>query len=295
MWSPSKSVIEQAIAYNRTRFVARGLREVREALKLPATGGVDSGFVERVAGFQELCFGPGPDVDGKLGPKSEASLNIQHPRAAAAAQAAVAIFRAGYTLFDSWGNDARDNDGDDVVDGPSERAADGSHFHGFYPSFRVVAKTYTKLGWHGQNQITVNTTKTVPGPFRYRVCADIVSEAYTAAGLKMKIRNHQVLINFFKKHGHVFHKRGFPGWFLPGDVLATHGPDGGHAGIVIERKLRSQGWPRVVELPGPSTWLAWARYRPEQTSDLWMDTWTKSKEENVDVHYLGRLLLSQQA
>lgn len=94
-----------------------------------------------MAVWQKAFFeGHAHQVDGKVGPKTEACFNILHPRARVA-DAAVAIHKAGLILFDSWGNDARDNDLDGDTDGsPEKEGTDGSHFAGFYPKFNHVAQ-----------------------------------------------------------------------------------------------------------------------------------------------------------
>lgn len=283
-----------AISYNRNRLV-RGLPLMRQAVGLPAEGGIDEGFVNAVANWQSKFFGPGRDVDGKVGPKTEACFNIPHPRALAAAENALAIHKAGLILFDSWGNDARDNNMDGLTDGAKESGADGSHFAGLYPKFQLVKGPAKGLGWNKSVTLDIKQTRTIYGPFRYRVCSDIVSQAYAAAGVMPHTRSTAHIMQTFRKMGYLFRaSEGFPNCFLPGDYIATYAAGhGGHSGIVVETKWRRDGWPTVVDLPGPSTLADKGWYDPASTSDIRKGIWIKSDLENASVHYLGRLLHTQ--
>ena len=111
--------VRDAIAYNRTHHTAP-LSVLQAALGMVPGGSVDEAFVRAVADWQENHIGAGAG-DGKIGPKTEAHLNIQHPKATAAVARALAIQAAGSILFDSWGNDVRDNNNDGVVDDRNEQ------------------------------------------------------------------------------------------------------------------------------------------------------------------------------
>lgn len=101
----------------------------------------------------------------------------------------------------------------------------------------------------------------------------------------------------FRKIGFLFRASdGWPNCFLPGDYISTYHPaHGGHSGIVIETKWRKDGWPTVVELPGPSALADRGWYKPEATNDVRIGTWIKSDITDASVHYLGRLLITQTA
>ena len=179
----SAQQLQSAIAYNRNHRTVRD-STLRAALGIPPDASLDdeAGFARFVADWQEDHIGVGQG-DGKLGPKTEAYLGITHPKAVMAAANARSIQLAGNILFDSWGNDVRDNDNDGIVDGASEQTSDGAHFNRVYTQFRVVAGTYNRLGWNHDRTVVVSTTRTVAGSFRYCVCADVVSQAYASAAV----------------------------------------------------------------------------------------------------------------
>jgi hypothetical protein len=225
-------------------------------------------------------------VSGGPAPAREAESAVRH------AQATLA---AGNILFDSWGNDVRDNNNDGIVDtDPTEQSSwDGQHYSGTYTSFGLVAGTYVR-GWpdirgtvHGR--VTVPTTRTITGTFRYRVCADVVSQAYADAGLMSHMRSTSHIIDEFRRIGRVWHGRStFPSEYLPGDFVATYSPGhGGHSGIVTTRSPTSTA-PKVIELPGPSTQADAGTYDPASTNDVKEQFWSK---QGVDaaLQYLGRV------
>ncbi len=214
------------------------------------------------------------------------------PEAEVAVRRARALRSAGNILFDSWGNDVRDNDNDGSVDSGrlETRTYDGQHYSGTYTNFGVVAGTYVG-GWpdvHGvvHGRVTVPRTRTITGSFRYRVCADIVSQAY--AGLMNHMRSTARIIRRFRRIGTVWHNRStFPRKYLPGDFVATYvAGHGGHSGIVTKRSSTSSA-PTVIELPGPSTQVDAGTYDPASTNDVKEQTWSKHGVAD-QYQYLGR-------
>lgn len=284
--------VRAAIAFNRRR--SRWLPLFRRAMGLTPTGALDEAFVRRVADWQEDHIAAG-EGDGKIGPKTEGHLNIQHPKATAAANKARSIQRRGYVLFDSWGNDVRDNNGRGGVDDSSEQnIADGAHFRSVYSSFGVVAGTYTGLGWGRNKTVTVPRSRTITGSFKYRVCADITSQAYHEAGVMPALRSTAMILSRMRAKGYVWRKsNGFPSVYLPGDFICTWAPGGGHSGIVV-RGSATTSVPTVVELPGPSTLVDLGGYDPASTNDIRLGSWTKQNIANAARYtYLGRLLHSK--
>jgi hypothetical protein len=283
--------VDDAIAFDRHRH-APPLSVLRTALGMPSSGPADEAFVRAVANWQEDNIGTGAG-DGKIGAKTEAYLNIQHPKAAKAVEKARAIQKAGKTLFDSWGNDVRDNNNDGEVDGKNEQTDDGVHFTGVFQSFGVIAGTYTGLGWGHNKALTVTKTVTVQGPFVYRVCADVVSRAYHEAGVMPAQRSTARILQIFREKGFVWQKsEGYPSQFLPGDFVCTLGPHGGHSGIVVTGGPTNKV-PTVIELPGPSTEVDLGTYDPASTNDVRLGPWTKAGLADLKLHFLGRLLLSK--
>lgn len=224
-------------------------------------------------------------ASGGPSPASEAEAAVRH------AQAHRSV---GNILFDSWGNDVRDNDNDGRVDSGSRETGtyDGQHYSGNYTNFGVVAGTYVR-GWaddqgvvHGR--VIVPTTRTITGSFKYRVCADIVSQAYADAGLMNHMRSTGEIISRFRRIGTVWHNRStFPSEYLPGDFVGTYAAGhGGHSGIVTTRSSTSSA-PTVIELPGPSTQADAGTYDPASTNDVKEQTWSKHGVGD-QYQYLGR-------
>ena len=253
---------------------------------------VDEAFVRSVADWQEANIGLGAG-DGKIGPKTEAYMGIQHPKATKAVEKALAIQKAGMILFDSWGNDVRDNNNDGVADDQKEKQPDdGAHFNETFASFSVVAGTYNQLGWQHNKSLTITKNTTVQGPFKYRVCADVVSRAYHEAGVMSTVRSTAVILQNFREKGFVWKKsEGFPSEFLPGDFICSLGHGGGHSGIVTTRAATSTV-PIVFELPGPSTKVDLGTYDPTSSNDVRVGPWTKQGVD-AEFQFLGRLLQSK--
>lgn len=283
--------IRGGISYNRHRHV-HWITVLRAALKLPPGGMVDDMFIRAVADWQEANLGPGRG-DGKVSVETEASLNIQHPKAAFAVDRAIAAHHAGFVLFDSWGNDVRDNDGDGSVDDAREDAIDGTHLHRRFSSFSVVAGSYSGLGWNLDRVLTVPTSRTMYGTFHYKVCADVISSVFHDAGVMPLTRRTSAILDHVSLKGYVWRRSdSYPKEYVPGDFICTLGHGGGHSGIVVERS-RTDQVPIVIELPGPSTSIDLQEYDPTRTSDIRRGRWTKAGVRDLRLHYLGRLLYSK--
>jgi len=284
--------VKDAIAYNRVRIYSF-LPAVVEALGRKKGSGIDEAFVRSVADWQEANLGRGAG-DGKVGLKTEAHLDLQHPAAAKAARRAEQIVRNGFVLFDSWGNDLRDNNNDGKVDGAGERAEDGAHFTRSYASFGVKAGMYLGQGWNHDKTVKVPRDQVVRGRFLYRVCADIVSQAFHEAGVMPKSRSTAGILDQFSRKGYVWQRsKAYPSEYLPGDFICTLHGGSGHSGVVV-RRSSTKSVAIVVELPGPSTQVDLGTYNPASTSDLRLGSWTKEEQApDRSTHYLGRLLHSR--
>ena len=225
----------------------------------------------------------------------------------------------GY-LYDGWRNDIRDNNLDSHLDAPpvirsgrlvrgtlhgddrGEDVPDNSHYGRTYRRFGVIQDVYAG-GWPGHEQaFTVRSTATINGRFVYRNCADIVSEAYHAAGVMRHFRRTADIKHAFESSGWVWRRsRGFPDRYLPGDLMCivvdTDPHDlHGHAAIVVAEGPTGGGSvaPEVIELPGPSSSISERDYRPEQRNDLRRHRWASFRMAvNPDFQFLGRLLHSR--
>ena len=297
------SQVRAAIEYNHARHSSAFVRSIRTALGMGGAGPFDEAFVRFVADWQEANVGAGLG-DGRIGPRTEGHLNIPHPKAVAAAANALLIQTAGFTLFDSWGNDLRDNNNDGVVDDAHEVSSDGAHFARRYTEFGTVAGMYSTGGWDflPHRDVFVANTRTVRGSFRYRVCADVVSEAYHAAGAMPAQRSTLGIYGQFQHKGFVWQRsQAYPSMYLPGDFICTldvHAGEG-HSGIVVQAGPTRGGAevPIVVQLPGPSTQISDGTYNPESTNDITRGPWSRWRIDSIqrEFQYLGRFLHSRLA
>jgi hypothetical protein len=296
----SPQQLKHALAYNLAHHSFSFLTTIRGAVGLQVTDPVDDAFIRVVADWQEANIAVGAG-DGVIGPRTEAHLNLVHRKAIFATRAAKKIQQGGFILFDSWGNDYRDNNLDGVVDGTKEYASDGAHMAGSFPAFGTVAGTYKSDGWDflppGPPVVVKNTGK-VNGPFRYRVCADVVSAAYADAGIMKAKRSTLFILDEFKKKGFVWRRTdGYPTEYLPGDFICTLAGAEGHSGIVMQGGPTKGGAtpPVVMQLPGPSTQMSDGTYSPERTNDVTIGAWSiwRTTRVHTDFQFLGRILRSK--
>jgi hypothetical protein len=295
----SRQVLE-AIAYNKARFRGDHLKTVRKKLGLAESGGIDEDFVRTAADWQEANLGAGQG-DGKVGPATEGALNILLPAAQKAVDAIVEMLKKGGVLFDSWGNDLRDNNSNGKLDweDPQEKGAqDGEHLGGVYKSFRVRAGTY-EGGWSfARKTVTVSADKEITGTFRYLVCADVISRAYEAAGVMKHVRATGAILEAFRSQGIVWTRSvSYPTKYLPGDFISTYAAGHGHSAIVVEESDTNGGSsaPMVIDLPGPSTQISDGTYDPTSTNDIQKHRWSQFRIDEVaqENQFLGRLLGSK--
>ena len=297
----SPQQIRRAIEYNRRRGDRRFIVTIQSKMGLTANGRIDEAFVRGVADWQETNLGPGQG-DGWVGPATEANLNIVLSEALRAVQAAIRMHGEGRILFDSWGNDFRDNNMNGLVDQDdgAESADDGAHYAGTYPCFALV-EVSRDGGWDfARRRVTVTAAQvgTVTGPFKYRVCADVISEAYHAARVMEHVRSTSAILGVFRSKGYVWQRSvSYPTRYLPGDFICTLGAHGGHSAIVVEESLTDGGrlLPVVVELPGPSTQISDGTYNPASTNDIQRHLWSSFRVVQIapEYQFLGRLLYSR--
>lgn len=292
--------IRAAIKYNNRRFDMVFTREIQKHMGItPQIGIIDEQFVRKVATWQESNLGLGQG-DGKIGSKTEAHLNIQLPEATKAVQEAKKIKTKGGILFDSWGNDLRDNNQNNKLDqnDPDEGGGDGSHNKRTYTAFKVISGGY-RGGWEGERKnVQVRTTRVISGQFKYRVCADVVSEAYKKAGIMSHLRSTGKILGVFRKKGYVWRRsKSYPTKYLPGDFICTYAPGyGGHSAIVVEAGSTGGGRlpPKIIDLPGPSSSISDGIYDPARTNDVTEHKWPKRRLNcELKYQYLGRLLHSK--
>lgn len=293
--------VHDAITYTKARLRDAHLKRVRAKLGLAEVGTVDETLVRTAADWQEANLGAG-EGDGKIGPKTEGGLNILLFRAEKAVKAAEEMFKKGGILFDSWGNDLRDNNSNGKLDwdDPKERgSSDGVHYAGVYKSFRVIAGTYTG-GWDfAPGTVRVAADTEVKGSFQYRVCADIISDAYHAAGVMKHLRSTAAILRVFREKGIVWTRSiSYPTKYLPGDFISTYAAGhGGHSAIVVEESDTAGGAnaPLVIELPGPSSQISDGTYDPTSTNDIMKHNWPRFRIQEVpqENQFLGRLLGSK--
>jgi hypothetical protein len=202
-------------------------------------------------------------------------------------------------LFDFWGGDLRDNDKNGVVDGrkpdgsrgadrKETQSTDGDHYSGSFPGF----KTYAGLTFTGEEggDYTTEDFETST-PVKYRVCADLVSEAYREAGIAVPhTRRVADLVSWFKtsRQTRFWTYDSFPGGFLPGDFICSYSPRErhGHAGMVV---AEGGNRPLVVHLPGQSQHLARGVYDPTRVCDVTYEVWPSNRA----IYGIGRFIGSR--
>lgn len=199
-------------------------------------------------------------------------------------------------LFDFWNGDLRDNDKNGLVDGyrPSDATRgpdraetsshDGAHFRGTYSGFKTWGGL-TFTGGEGGTVTTVDfdTSTTV----QYRVCADLVSAAYRAAGIPVpRTRRVRELVQWFQgnRQARFWLIADFPGSYRPGDFICSYSPrEGhGHAGMVVA----AGSSPDVVHLPGQSQHIARGVYDPTRLNDVTHEAWPS----NRTIYGIGRFV-----
>lgn len=297
----SASQVQRAVRFNERRLDASLLLEVRDRMRMSANGSIDEAFVRAVATWQETFLGAGQG-DGMVGHATEAHLAIELPEARRAVEAAERMFASGNVLFDSWGNDMRDNDSDGLVDEPDEHTVDGAHAARRFGGFGVRRGRY-RGGWnypalgYPRRTVEVARDQQIRANVRYAVCADVVSDAYRAAGVMEHLDSTGAILREFRRRGYVWRRSdGYPPTYLPGDFICTWAPGGGHSGIVVETGPTDGGAtePVVVELPGPSSQVSDQTYDPTSTSDIVRHRWSRFRLfTRHESQYLGRLLHSR--
>jgi len=293
--------VRQAIDYNRHRFHRSFAPVLLGKFGPHPSTTFDDPFVRSVADWQELNLGLNMGT-GKVDPLTEATLGILLPQATRAVDAARQMLAAGNVLFDSWGNDLRDNNSDGSLDGadPSERSAeDGSHYGRTYSEFKTVAGSYVG-GWDfARRTVQVASSQTIRGNFKYMVCADLISNAYHAAGVMAHTRSAGQILDNFRRIGYVWQRdQRYPSKYLPGDFICTYAPGhGGHAAIVVQDENTGGGSvaPMIIDLPGPSSQISDGTYNPAATNDIQLHRWPSFRISQLPVNcqYLGRLLHSK--
>jgi hypothetical protein len=201
-----------------------------------------------------------------------------HPRAQTAANN-MRAYLGQHILFDFWAGDCRDNNKNNSVDenDPAEaNAGDGSHYGRTYPGFKTISGYHCRGGWGGEIFTTAFTTNT---SVVYRVCADLVSQAYAAAGIGLHhTRRVHDIVNWFQHNGRCrfWLDAAFsaPRHFLPGDLVCSYDPreHHGHAAIVVAEETGVDR-PIVVHLPGQSQQLHYGTYDPTSLSDIRAERW----------------------
>jgi len=292
--------VQTAIKYNRERFRPDFIQIIQSKVSFPSNGNCDEAFVRAIANWQEANVRAGSG-DGRVDHITESLLNIMLPQAQKAADEAKALSRAGNVLFDSWGNDGRDNNGDGVVDDAREKGEDGRHFSQVFQSFWVRKGSYP-LGYPGRppRTIIISADQHIRGHFIYRVCADMVSAAYHKAGVMSRVRSVERIVAQMEKVGRLWRRDNdkYPTRYLPGDLIAIIREDKkgeGHCGIVVEEGYTKGGdnGPVVFELPGPSWEASDGVYDPRRTNDAKIDTWSRHKWYRNSAQWLARMLYSK--
>lgn len=272
---------------------------------LPINGTINEAFVRAVASYQQLRRLPQPH-DGKIGSRTRRAFASDmrallpgprvgaSPRAYQAAQNIVNTYMNEKILFAWWAGDCRDNNKNNRVDSddPVERRmGDGQPSpNRTFRGFKTKAGTCRTPTGRTLTTVDYNTDTLV----KYKVCADIVSQAYMRAGIMSSTTRSVVrILSHFQRSRHCNVWRhgapGFPSKYLPGDFICTASGGHGHAGIVIREESTNSGAqkPVVVHLPGSSLQIDRGQYDPTRSSDIRMERWP-AQRWLPSYLYLGR-------
>ena len=211
-------------------------------------------------------------------------------RALQASQNMLDYLSTQHILFDYWGGDCRDNNKNGRVDDedPIEsRASDGAHYGKTYPGFKTKEGQLCE-GGEGNMVGTLNFETNVS--IKYRVCADIVSQAYREAGVPVpRTRRVHDLVHWFQtnRRCRFYMASSLPDEYMPGDFICSYSPreQHGHAGMIVQA---GKGRPMVVHLPGPSQHIARGVYDPTRTTDLTLETWPTNRAIYGIGRFIGR-------
>jgi hypothetical protein len=298
----SSQQVKHAIHYNHGLFNNEIIKIIQNKLRLsPENGHIDEALVRAVADWQEAQLGIGRG-NGTIDPATEANLNILEPQAQRAVDEAIKMQRAGGILFDSWGNDLRDNNSNDQLDQDDveeRNARDGDHYERHFSQFQVLAGTF-EGGWPGfKKYVTVHLKRTIRGHFRYRVCADLISEAYHKAHIIRHVSSVYKILNELGPKAFQWRRSvSYPTQYLPGDFICSYDEKRfeGHAALVVEEGPTDGGStpPMILDLPGPSSQISDGTYDPTETNDIEIHKWPKRRLDlPTDTQYLLRVLHSK--
>ena len=167
--------------------------------------------------------------------------------------------------FDSWSNDARDNDRDGKIDERNEKKRDGIHYPKLYKG--RLCDNDVKLKTTDANCNMKNVS------VHYRVCIDLPRAVYAAAGIpfpgtrSVVTAMHKLRSRYTRSWKVLMYKgknkSSFNGTLLPGDFVAQrHGRSWrGHSGVTIDSS-------NIIHLPGPSRGLS----SPSERNDIVKDS-----------------------
>lgn len=278
----SSAQAQRAVQTNERRFYRvpeQGwyIEQVRRKIGASSGSAIDEDFVQALAVWQRdhpAQYATRPlRVDGSLSPRTEAHLGIVLPKMQRLVEIVERYHREGGVLFDSWGNDFRDNDNDGLVDERDEWTNDGAHYGRVYDGFQIGPpqnpETAHSAGWSRDRDVhgIPRVVQPVDGRYRYMMCSDLVSDAMIEARIiRQRGRTADLIRALLPPVAYVFRRsEDYPEEFLPGDYIATwRAGEGGHSAVVVERAQTNGGSAAatVIELPGPSTMTEQEIYRP---------------------------------
>jgi hypothetical protein len=264
---------------------------------------IDANFVKAISRYQEDLVGEGKSVntDGKLTPTTRkllsqdfqlltTSASKASAKAKKAANRVLDIYMTENILFDSWGNDCRDNNKSGKVDqnDPKEKdAKDGDHKDEPHKGFKTIKGKY-----RGVTTIDFETNE----PVKYCVCAHVVTRAYKNAGIMPGIKGSVAKTkDWFAGNKHSkcwkFGAKNFPAEYRAGDFICSIGDKGhGHAGMIVADEASNKGTvrPLVVHLPGPSLQIRRGEYNPIRLTDLRTERWPSPRPMHHLCRYKGK-------
>jgi len=193
-------------------------------------------------------------------------------------------------LFDWWANDCRDNDKDglsDMADPDEGGSKDGAHYPGTYRGYTVepgVTCRSSDGGWW-----TIARRVEIMDEVKYRVCADLISQAWTDAGVPMGHRRSVVdIINYIRhnRHWRWWPIASFRGPYMPGDMLFSKHGGLGHSAMVVFPAPAAID-PIIIHLPGQTQMISTGQYRPHIPNDVQIEPWWGARVKYGVGRYIG--------
>jgi hypothetical protein len=203
---------------------------------------------------------------------------------------------ADHILFDWWQNDCRDNDKNNMYDrsDPNERNEEGGGhsnrtYQGYYvlPGSNCYGDPLSRTSNLRHMVTTAPRRVEVTAAVKYRVCAELISQAYSPTGMRLTARVSEILHHVqTNRHWRWWRIASFRGPFIPGDLLFSFDGHHGHATMVTAVSAVPSN-PVVIHLPGQSQLITNRQYHPTIPNDVQEEPWPTRRHQYGVGRYIG--------